>query len=126
MWAWKSFGGRSLEQAYSVFVENPEGHTEDFSSMGDEAFEYYFPVIDRYLREVEPVGEDDDLLAGHLGWAVASRLKDRRNQLPESLVGEIGELAGYVLENVERLAGPGKWRRRIGREWERVRVLLER
>src|SRR5436189_5968418 len=57
--AWKHFGGLSIPQAYDLFVTNPLRYQEDFMFMGSRAFEYYLPVIDRYLHEVSG-GEESD------------------------------------------------------------------
>ena len=51
-WAWKHFGGLSLDEAFNKFQENPLCYEEDFLFMGHKAFVFYFPVLDRYLREM--------------------------------------------------------------------------
>jgi len=50
--AWKEFGGKSLEEAYAHFCADPENRQEDFMWMGERAFRFYYPVVDRYLRNV--------------------------------------------------------------------------
>jgi hypothetical protein len=49
--AWKNFGGLTLDQAYERFCDNPLHYQEDFMFMGEPAFTFYFPVLDRYVRE---------------------------------------------------------------------------
>ena len=49
--AWENFGGLSLDEAFKKFCENPLSYGEDFMFMGEFAFAYYFPVLDRYVRE---------------------------------------------------------------------------
>ena len=51
--AWKNFGGLTVDQAYEKFCENPGYYQEDFMFMGGPAFTFYFPIIDRYIREKE-------------------------------------------------------------------------
>ena len=51
-YAWKNFGELTLKQAYDLFLTNPIHYQEDFMFMGGTAFDYYFPVIDRYIRQV--------------------------------------------------------------------------
>ena len=51
--AWKNFGGLTVDQAYEKFCENPNYYQEDFMFMGGPAFTFYFPIIDRYIREKE-------------------------------------------------------------------------
>jgi hypothetical protein len=58
--AWREFGGKSLEEAYAHFCSAPESRQEDFMWMGEGAFRFYYPVIDRYLRSLGPIGDDDD------------------------------------------------------------------
>ena len=50
--AWRNFGGLDLDSAYRKFCENPSYYQEDFMFMGPAAFTFYFPVVDRYLREI--------------------------------------------------------------------------
>lgn len=49
--AWDHFGGLSLTEAHLKFCEHPDLYQEDFMFMGGAAFAYYFPVIERYIRE---------------------------------------------------------------------------
>src|SRR5687767_9278711 len=69
--AWEHFGGLSLAEAYELFIDNPVNYQEDFMWMGTVAFAYYFPVLDRYLREVVPTDEDDDCY----GWIIGEGVK---------------------------------------------------
>jgi hypothetical protein len=57
--AWEDFGGKSLEEAYEHFCAVPESRQEDFMWMGERAFRFYYPVIDRYLCSLDPLSEDD-------------------------------------------------------------------
>ena len=51
--AWKEFGGLTIDDAYKKFCQVPDNYQEDFMFMGDAAFIFYFPVIDKYIREEE-------------------------------------------------------------------------
>ena len=57
--AWNNFGGLNLSDAYVKFCESPDIYQEDFMFMGSVAFSYYFPVIERYIRETRVESEDD-------------------------------------------------------------------
>ncbi|MBL4884023.1 MAG: hypothetical protein JKY95_05750 [Planctomycetaceae bacterium] len=59
--AWRNFGGLSISQAYELFLTNPVYYEEAFMFMDTRAFEYYLPVIDRYLREVSSDEADPEL-----------------------------------------------------------------
>ncbi|HEY5792456.1 MAG TPA: hypothetical protein VIS74_04105 [Chthoniobacterales bacterium] len=125
-WAWKNFGGLSLNQAYGKFLSRPEIYQEDFMFMGIRAFDYYFPVIDRYLREVS-IGEDHlgDCEASILGCAAAAQLGWTGAVLPERLLLEMDDLRRFVTDNVARYAATPKDRRRILRDWRRVANEME-
>ena len=57
--AWKTFGGLSVDEAYEAFCECSEARQEDFMWMADRAFAFYFPVIERFIRNEEPTVEFD-------------------------------------------------------------------
>src|SRR4051812_25393352 len=65
--AWRNFGGLSLDAAYQKFTECPESYQEDFMWMFPRAFEYYYPVVDRYLRTVCATDEHGDCQTWILG-----------------------------------------------------------
>ena len=52
--AWRNFGELTIEGAFELFCTSPIIYVEDFMFMGPRAFTHYFPVIDRYVREVAP------------------------------------------------------------------------
>jgi hypothetical protein len=93
--AWKNFGGLSLEEAYIRLCENPEARQEDFMWMGDAAFIYYFPVIDRYIREVESKASFDNI-----AWIVAHCIDMHVSETqPEArrIYRNLEDLAAFVL-----------------------------
>jgi len=57
--AWKNFGGLSVADAYTKFCERPGYYQEDFMFMGGVAFSYYFPVIERYIRDSRADADND-------------------------------------------------------------------
>jgi hypothetical protein len=91
-WAWDNFGGLSIERAYEVFIERPEIYQEDFMFMGGRAFEYYFPVIDRYLREVK-VDRDTlgDCEAWILGAVIVAQIDSKGAKRTKRFLEEIGD-----------------------------------
>ncbi|HBE72079.1 MAG TPA: hypothetical protein DDW52_28410 [Planctomycetaceae bacterium] len=88
--AWSHFGGETLDQAFSRFNECPENYQEDFMFMGTVAFRFYFPVIDRFLRQtIEiPVAKRLDRQSWILAQCLAHQftnpdanlIRERRNQ----------------------------------------------
>ncbi|MBG88459.1 MAG: hypothetical protein CMO80_16375 [Verrucomicrobiales bacterium] len=122
--AWKNFGGLDLNQAYAKFVEAPEAYQEDFMFMGPRALVFYFPVIDRYLREVRSEDEFDGCQAQILGCAMASQLEEYVDEFSKSFLRAIGELAGYVRGHIDQYHPSAKERREIDQKWQEVQKVL--
>jgi len=118
--AWRNFGELSLKQAYELFMTAPQNYQEDFMFMGPVAFAYYFPVIDRYIREVTGSGDGDHTEVSILGSAVAGQLEWNGAGFGDERVGEIEDLAAYILANVSQYSMAEKDQRRIRREWAGV------
>lgn len=125
--AWVQFGGLSIEQAYSKFKERPCFHQEDFMFMGGKAFAYYFPVLDRYLREfraADGTGEDDDSDAAIIGAGFSAQLLSPTSSELRGILDRISDLARYVRDNSYRLAVDPDERKRIDTEWQEVQSQL--
>jgi hypothetical protein len=125
--AWKSFGGLSLDRAHGLFLENPLHYQEDFMFMGPVAFDHYFPVIDRYLREFRTGdGDDDDGCAWILGDALVSQLETiAPRPLAPGTVMEIAGLAAFVIREIDRYAGEPDSQQRILAKWREASRLAE-
>lgn len=123
--AWNNFGGLDLDPAYRLFLENPLRYQEDFMFMGPVAFDYYFPVVDRYLRGFRRDGEDhDDGCAWILGAAMVSQLETvTPRPLAADTALEIAALAAFVIGESDRFAGEPRGQRRILEEWRTASVL---
>ena len=115
--AWKNFGELSLKQAYDLFVTNPSNYQEDFMLMGSMAFGYYFPVIDRYIREVSGEEAGDDCEVAILGSGVAAQFACRGSRFDQCLIAEIGQLSDYVSSHLAQYSPSAKDHRRIMRAW---------
>jgi hypothetical protein len=115
--AWKNFGGLDLEQAYQKFCENPLNYQEDFMFMGPDAFSFYFPVVDQFLRRERESGEFDDSQAWILGKAMRMQLEQRQN---DSLLTAIGELCQYVRTHLAKFATTQSEQQEINAAWLEV------
>ena len=115
--AWKHFGRLTIQAAYDLFLSNPVYYEEDFMFMGSKAFEYYLPVIDRYLREISYEDEMDDCEAAILGSGVVAQFQ---SSLSEQTVKEIEELCSFVRANLHRYAESEGEQKRIDSKWEKV------
>ena len=120
--AWRNFGELSLKQAQGLFMTAPGNYQEDFMFMGPVAFAYYFPVIYLYIREVRGSEKDGDDVTevSILGSAVAWQLEWKGAGFSDELIGEIEDLAVYVVANVSQYSMAEKDQRRIRREWAGV------
>ncbi len=91
--AYKYFGGLTLTEAYDIFLKNADFHYEDFQYLMPYAFFYYFPVIDKYWREVAPYSELDDLDFWHLESVISAQLSDKK--IDRRLLPEIKKLCDF-------------------------------
>ena len=120
--AWKHFGGKTLEEAFDLFCKNPMHYQEDFMFMGHAALAYYFPVIDRYLREFD----DGDCVALIVASGLALQFKiDDRSQL-EKIKQPIIDLANYVILNVDRYGETPGEKTQIKTAWQDLEKRLTR
>ena len=112
--AWRKFGGLTVDQAYEKFCENPLSCEENFMFMGNSAFIFYFPVIDKYIREKELriafsdntyilcVGIELRLEKERRLAAGISRLRAKREKpLPAHVHNQIINLCQFILESLE-------------------------
>ena len=115
--AWDHFGGSTLQQAYRIFLTNPLSYQEDFMFMGRRAFEYYFPVVDHYLREVS--GERSEA-AAILGYGIALQFDGKAAALAATVVSEIEALSIFVQADPARCALEPQECRRFAKAWQKV------
>lgn len=121
--AWREFGGLTIEAAYAKFVDHPFYYEEDFRFMGAEAFAFYFPVLDRYLRGYRP-GAAEDSFAAIIGEAISVQLEDQAREVLEPILNRLKELAGYVCGHVERLAVEAEEQQEILECWQKLQAQL--
>ena len=123
--AWKHFGGLTFEKAYTVFCKRPDIYQEDFMFMGWKAFGYYFPIIEKYLYEVELQEEGEDSNAWILARAILGQMK-----LPElKQLGDLRErvlrLCLHVKSDLHQYASEPKEQMEIGEAWAELESFLE-
>lgn len=99
--AWTRFGGLSLAEAHAKLCECPEVYQEDFMWMGDRAFVYYFPVVDRYLRTVE-ASQELDQAAWIFAHAIAIHVRTEPTPV-NALHDRIEQLCSFVLAELARI-----------------------
>lgn len=121
-YAWRNFGNLTLAKAYQLFLEAPWTYQEDFMWMFTPAFAYYFPVIDKYLREVQDeVSIHNGCEAWILGCGVRSQFQwADGHKPPPNVVEEIRDLSTFVQANVDRYSDEPEERERIIESWRKV------
>jgi hypothetical protein len=125
--AWGNFGGLSLDAAYRRFCEHPDLYQEDFMFMGGAAFAYYFPVIERYIREshayVNP--EIDVEIDVEAMWILALCIK---NHIEDSQVNplrlRIDNLIQYVRTHLSQYCTEIEEQRHVDSAWAELQATL--
>jgi hypothetical protein len=117
--AWKSFGGKTVAEAYAIFDENPLHYQEDFVWMGERAFRFYYPVIDRYLRSGPPT-PDNGLECGNI---LAHDIREHFDGSEDmrGLHEPILSLCNYVLAHLDHYSTKPAEQQEIGANWTKLR-----
>ncbi len=116
-YAWRQFGGLTIDEAYDKFCEKPDICQEDFMAMGDAAFAFYFPVIDRYIRQNEPK-EEFDRVAYILAAGISQHVS-LKQILVRPLYRQIINLCHFVIDGLKS-ADDEKYRDSSVEQVERV------
>jgi hypothetical protein len=122
---WKNLGGKTLVEAYELFLTNPLHFQEDYMWMGARAFDYYFPVLDEYLRAASAEDECDDHEVNILGSCIVLQFETNGESPSFGTQREIADLAVFVLANLGRFTPDVKAQRSIERSWRAVQAKLE-
>ncbi len=120
-WAWKNFGGKTLDEAYAFFSAHPDEAQEDFMWMPEGAFRYYFPVVDRYVRSLERPPEWEWFLPLQLLPACLQMHIDGHEDL-SGLHEPILALCDYVCTHLVHFAADPAEQDEIGRRWTELRT----
>jgi hypothetical protein len=116
-WAWRNFGGVSLDSAIKKFREKPDCYQEDFMSMGGAAFAYYFPAIETYLLETPETYGGDDRCVWILAHCIKNQFQMKTNTYVLPLIPRIQNLIQYVRKNVDRFEDEESGKARIIDAW---------
>lgn len=127
--AWRNFGGLSLDAACQKFLERPEIYQEDFMWMFPRAFEYYYPVVDRYLRTAcvsnERYRRDDGCQAWILGRCLESQFHwADGSRPPDYVVAEMQSLAQFMRHHLSRFSTDPSEQERIDACWGKLQETL--
>jgi hypothetical protein len=119
--AWKNFGGLSRSKVYERFQDNPLYYQEAFMWMGGVAFEYYYPVIERFLYDA---GEDQDLAEDRNAWILACCINTQFDGKGASHVRHLSSrilaLARYVRSNLKLYGSDLEEQQQVDTAWQEV------
>ncbi len=115
--AWEHFGGLTLDEAKMRFAENPLHYQEDFMFMGTNAFLYYFPVLDDYLRSAPDEENDDDWESWIIAQCIRAQFDRTTIDRLKRTVPQIVELAGFVRDNIRRFGCDHAEQQRVADAW---------
>jgi len=121
--AWSHFGGLTLEEAFKAFSSNPGLYQEDFMFMGGKAFAFYFPVVDRFLRQtIElPENERGDRQSGILAECIRFQFDGTNRRLVAPLKERVLDLCEFMLEHAKLFVDDNDYSAEIARVWMRLR-----
>jgi hypothetical protein len=94
--AWKTLGGKSADEAFRIFIQNPFGHIDDFRWIAPEAFIFYFPVVVRYVTSSDSKGDSDTVSS--LAGILESQLQQGRHAFMP-IIGAIAALCRHVISH---------------------------
>jgi hypothetical protein len=98
-YAWKTFGGKTIAEAYELIRENALAHQENLSWMSRPAFVFYFPAAASYLMSTEASGDSDGVSS------IAGLLENRLRDDPEAIAAlseVVVSLCGHVIDNFSK------------------------
>lgn len=121
--SWECLGGLTIRQAYAKLSEDPENVEAEFAHMGRVAFDYYFPVLDRYIRSADPKDHDDHREARAIAYTIAAQLT---GDLEPQLAEELQALTDFVLGNIRNFAHNRTVERKVAGAWKLVDKKLRR
>lgn len=121
--AWLNFGGLNLEEATQRFRERPEIYHEDFMHMGGRAFDYYYPVIDRFLREtINLCGDEiDDRQSWILPQCIRYQFEGKNVVYVRNRKREVLELCDFLLSNIDLFVGDWDPPCEIESQWKQLK-----
>jgi len=92
--AWRTLGGRSVDEAFRIFIQNPFGRIDDFRWIAPDAFIFYFPIVVRYVTSEDSKGDSDTVAS--LAGILESQLEQGGHAF-EPIKGAIAALCRHVI-----------------------------
>lgn len=124
-YAWKNFGGLTLQQAITKFKERPDIYQEDFMFMGGKAFAFYFPVIEHYLCTLPPVRDGYRTETWILAHCIEAQFDATTSDYVLPLARRVVALSKFVLRDLSRFGDDAREQKRISKAWEKLKRHIE-
>lgn len=121
-WAWRNFGGLTLDEAAEKFKSAPAVYREDFGYMGPVAFVYYFPVIDQYLRETIGLSEmerEEGRNSWDLSYCIQYQFRDSKSELAP-IANSAFDLCDFMMQNIEYFIDDCETPSKLEKRWRKV------
>lgn len=125
-YAWKHFGGLTLDQAAARFEEDPLVYCEDLMFMGWKAFVFYFPVVDQFLRKTAQIDieEREDRHSWILARAIENQFTGTRAEFVRQLRQPVLQLCNFMLSNLDLFTNDGWDVTQIEQAWQELQQLV--
>lgn len=96
-WAYKTFFGKSFDEAVAMFQKNALYYQEDLQSMPASAFNFYAPALVKYITSPQAAGDSDG--ASSFLHMVSWMLKTQRHLISAETESLLLDAAGQISRN---------------------------
>ena len=126
--AWRNFGGLPLDAAQKKFASAPEIYQEDFMFMGPNAFLFYYPVIDNFLRGAISLADEErgDCQSWILPQCIGAHFDGANPKLVAQLKPSVLSLCRFMLDNLKYFTDDWDDPSEIEKQWVNLQQRLER
>jgi len=125
--AWKDFGGLTRSEAFVKFSSNPDFFQEDFMFMGQLAFVFYFPVVERYIFQSNIQDDEDEIEAM---WILSHCINNHFQHDSDRQVMHLRErtqtLVRHVRDNIASFCKAPTEQKRIDEAWHELEETLKK
>ena len=126
--AWRNFGGLTLDEACKKFETAPGIFQEDFMFMGSKAFAFYYPVIDRFLRNTITLtdAERGDRQSWILPQCILAQFDEANRESVVRLKASVLALCKFMLENIDCFKDDWEVPSEIEMQWRSLQLHVDR
>ena len=107
----------SAVKAKDRFAENALYYQEDFMFMGTNAFLFYYPVLEDYLRNAPDEENDDHYESWVISQCIRTQFDADTNGRLRALIPAIKDLSKFIRENIRRFGCNDAERTQVSAAW---------